>query len=87
LGASVNKVVYLITKDFLLLVAIAVVVASPLAYYFMKKWLQDFAYRVTISSMPFIIAGVAAFVIALITVGIIAQNAAKRNPVDSIKYE
>ena len=87
LGASVSGIVSLISKDFIKLVAIAFVIASPLAWYFMDKWLQDFAYRIHLTAWIFIIAGVAAAAIALITVGAQAIKAAVANPVKSLRTE
>ena len=87
LGSSVQGIVYLLSKDFLKLVIIALVVASPIAWYFMNRWLQDFAYRITISWWIFIIAGFAAVIIALITVSFQAIKAAVANPVKSLRTE
>ena len=87
LGASVSGIVFLFTKDFLKLVLIAVVIASPLAYFILNKWLEDFAYRVNISPLVFITAAVVTFLIALITVAFQAIKAANANPVKSLRYE
>lgn len=87
LGASVKNVVRLLTKDFLILVVVAFLIASPLAYFIMQIWLQDFPYRITIKWWIFIIAGVSALVITIITVSFHAIKAATSNPVKSIRTE
>lgn len=87
LGANTNSLIALLSKDFLKLVAIAIIFASPLAYYLMNKWLQDFAYRVDISWWIFIVAGALALFIALITVSFQAIKAAIANPVKSLRTE
>ena len=87
LGASVADVVAMLSKDFLLLVAIASIIAFPVAWWAMNKWLQDFEYRVHISVWVFVIAGVAALLIALITVSFQAIKAAIANPVKSLRTE
>ncbi|MDZ7898762.1 MAG: FtsX-like permease family protein [Arcicella sp.] len=85
LGASVNQIVQLLSKDFLKLVIISIIIASPIAYYFMQKWLQDFAYRIEISWWIFVMAGVVALLIALLTVSYQAIRAALANPVKSLR--
>lgn len=87
LGANVKGIVFLLSKDFLKLVLIALVIASPVAWYFMNKWLEDFAYRITISWWVFAMAGIAAILIALITVSFQAIKAAVANPVKSLRTE
>ncbi len=87
LGASVSSIVSLLSKDFLRLVMIAIVVASPIAWWFMNKWLQDFAYRVDIRWSVFAIAGIAALFIALFTISFQAIRAAIANPVKSLRTE
>ena len=87
LGASISGIVGLLSKDFVKLVLIALLIASPLAWYFMNNWLQDFAYRITISWWTFLIAGSIAVVIALITVSFQAVKAAIANPVKSLRTE
>jgi putative ABC transport system permease protein len=86
-GATNYNIVYLLTKDFIKVVLIANIVAWPLAYYLMNKWLQNFAYRIDIGWWVFVLAGGIAFVIALITVSIQSIKAATANPVESLKYE
>lgn len=87
LGASVPDIVTMISKDFAKLVLIAAIIAFPVAWYAMDKWLQDFAYRVNIGWWVFLVAGVIALFIALITVGIQAVKAAIANPVKSLRTE
>jgi len=87
LGASVSNVVSLLSKDFLFLVLIAAVVAFPLAWWAMNKWLQDFEYRISISAWVFVAAGLSALFIALITVSFQAIKAAIANPVKSLRTE
>jgi putative ABC transport system permease protein len=87
LGASVAHISLIISKDFLKLVVIAFVIATPVAYWVMDKWLQDFAYRINISWWIFIAAGMFAWVIALITVSFQAIKAAIANPIKSLRTE
>ena len=87
LGASVQGIVQMLSKDFMKLVAISFVIAAPMAWYFMHKWLQDFAYRITISWWIFVAAGLAALLIALVTVSFQAIRAAITNPVKSLRTE
>jgi putative ABC transport system permease protein len=87
LGANVPGIVALLSKDFLKLVFLSILIASPLAWYFMNNWLRDFAYRISISWWVFIAAGVIALLIALITVSIQSVKAAIANPVKSLRTE
>ncbi|MEH6304587.1 ABC transporter permease [Olivibacter sp. CPCC 100613] len=87
LGASVRGILQLLTKDFLRLVFVAIVIASPLAWWAMNKWLQDFAYRIEIQWWVFAIAGLAAIVIAILTVSFQAIKAALANPTKSLRSE
>jgi putative ABC transport system permease protein len=87
LGASVQGIVGLLSKDFLKLVLISFFIASPLAWYFMNDWLQDFAYRVTIGWWEFVLAGVVAVFIALVTVSFQSIKAAIANPVKNLRTE
>lgn len=87
LGASTPGIVALLTSDFLKLVLIAVVPAVPAAYYFMQRWLEDFAYRVELQWWMFAMAGLAATVIALLTVGAQSAKAALADPVKSLRSE
>jgi putative ABC transport system permease protein len=87
LGASVASIVSLLTKDFIVLVGIAIAIATPLAYWGIYKWLQDFAYRINIGWALFAISGCVAILIAMITVGVQALRAAVANPADSLRSE
>ncbi len=87
LGANVPGIVVLLSKDFAVLVAIAVLIATPLSWYFMNNWLNDFAYRINIEWWMFAVAGVIALLIALITVSIKSVKAAIANPVKSLRTE
>lgn len=87
LGASIASIVGMLSKDFVLLVVIALVIASPIAWYFMDRWLADFAYHIDISWWVFALAGVAAMGIALLTVGYQSVKAALMNPVESLRSE
>jgi putative ABC transport system permease protein len=87
LGASVTSIVTLLSTDFLKLVIIAIMIASPIAWWAMNKWLQDFAYRTNIGWWIFIIAGLGALIIALITISFQAIRAAVSNPVKSLRTE
>src|SRR5687767_13152395 len=87
LGANTKSLIALLSKDFLKLVVIAIILASPVAYYLMNKWLQDFAYKVDISWWIFIVAGALALLIALLTVSFQAIKAAIANPVKSLRTE
>lgn len=87
LGASVVSITTLLSLDFLKLVSVAIVVAVPVAYYFMAAWLQDFAYRVSIEWWVFAVTGIAVVLIALLTISYQAIRAALVNPVKSLKSE
>jgi putative ABC transport system permease protein len=87
LGASVNAVVVLLSKDFMIMVLIALAIASPLAYYLMSNWLQNFAFHIDIGWNVFAMAGIASLIIALLTVSFQAIKAALANPVESLRNE
>lgn len=87
LGASVSNVVSLLYGDFLRLVALANIIAWPAAYYAMCQWLDSFAYRIDIGIATFLLAGLAASLIPVLTVSYQATKAATTNPVDSLRYE
>jgi len=87
LGASVGTIVNLLSKEFLVLVAISFLVAAPVAWYFMDKWLKGFAYQISISWWVFAMAGILALFIALFTVSFQAIKAAIANPVKSLRTE
>jgi len=87
LGASEINVFVLLSKEFTKWVFLANIIAWPVAYYVMTKWLQNFAYRMNMGLWPFVLAAVLAFVIALMTVSYQSIRAAFTNPVDSLRYE
>jgi putative ABC transport system permease protein len=87
LGATVEGIVVLLSKDFIKLVVLALVIATPVAWYFMNKWLQDFAYRIDMPWWIFVVAGVIAILIAVITISSQAVRAAMTNPARSLRTE
>jgi putative ABC transport system permease protein len=87
LGASISGIVLLLSKEFTKLVIVSNLVAWPVAYWAMNRWLQDFAYRIHIGVGTFLLAGVLALVIALLTVSFQAVKAALANPVEALRYE
>ena len=87
LGASVGSIISLLSKDFLKLVGIAILIASPVAWFAMNKWLQDFAYRTNIGWQVFLLTSAIALCIALLTVSFQAIRAAIMNPVKSLRTE
>jgi putative ABC transport system permease protein len=87
LGASLKSLVGLVSKEFVRLVLVANLVAWPLAYFGMRRWLEGFAYRISIKPDLFLAAGVMAMTVALFTVAFHSVRAARTNPVDSLKYE
>jgi putative ABC transport system permease protein len=87
LGASVTVIVRLLSKDFIALVLIALLIASPIAWFFMNKWLLDYAYRINISWWIFAITGAVTVLIAFITISFQAIKAAIANPVTSLRSE
>jgi ABC-type antimicrobial peptide transport system permease subunit len=87
LGATAGNIVYLFSKEFIILISIAFLIATPLAWYFMNKWLQDYVYRINISWWLFAAGGLAAIIIALATISFQAIKAAIANPVKSLRTE
>ncbi|MGA8265360.1 MAG: FtsX-like permease family protein, partial [Ignavibacteriaceae bacterium] len=87
LGATVNNIIVIVSKQFIWLVLISNLIAIPIAYYLMTKWLQNFAYRTNIGVWVFILAGCVALVIALATISYQAIKAATANPVEALRYE
>jgi putative ABC transport system permease protein len=85
LGASPASIVALLSRDFLVLVVVGIVVASPLAWLYMHNWLQDFAYRITIGWSVFLLAGGAAIALAFLTIGWQSLRAAMADPIDSLR--
>jgi putative ABC transport system permease protein len=87
LGANVSGVVLMLSKDFIKLVFIAAVAAIPIAWFFMQKWLEDFAYRITIPIWVFVLSSAAAMIIAMATISLQVMKAAMANPVKSLRAE
>lgn len=86
-GASISEIIITISKPFLLWVLVANLIAWPVAYMIMNKWLQNFAYRTQIHFWIFLVAGIAALMISLLTVGLQAYAAAKSNPIKSLRTD
>jgi len=87
LGAGITDIVYLLNKEFMALVGIALLIASPIAFVGLHRWLQNFAYRTAISGWIFIIAGVIALVITSLTISLRVIRAALINPTDNLRSE
>ena len=87
LGASVSGIIQLVAKDFVKLVVVAILIATPIAWYLMNAWLQEFAYKINLSWFVFVIGGLAAVIIALITISFQSIKAAVANPVESLRSE
>jgi putative ABC transport system permease protein len=87
LGASLRSLVGLVSKEFMNLVLLSNIVAWPLAYFGMRRWLENFAYRIRIKPDLFVLSGIIAVAVALFTVAFHAVKAARSNPVDSLRYE
>jgi putative ABC transport system permease protein len=87
LGASVSKIILLVSKDFTKLVVVAFIVAAPVGYLIINRWLQNFAYRVEIDVWTFVLVGFMALIIALVVVSYHSIKAALTNPVNTLRYE
>ena len=87
LGASARNIIYLLSGEFTLLVIIAFVIAAPVAYYIMYKWLQNYTYRIPLGASVFVLAIISSIIIAWITVGHRAIKSAMANPVKSLRTE
>ncbi len=87
LDASISGIFYLLSKEFCKWVLLANIIAWPVAYFSMSKWLQNFAYRTNIEIWTFIFAMIVAFAVALVTVSYQSIKAALTNPVESLRYE
>jgi ABC-type antimicrobial peptide transport system permease subunit len=87
LGATAGSIVYLFSKEFIILIAVAFAIATPIAWYYMNQWLQDYVYRINISWWLFAAGGFAAIVIALATISFQAIRAALTNPIKSLRTE
>tara|TARA_R110002051_G_scaffold143507_5_gene216483 strand:+ start:39660 stop:42068 length:2409 start_codon:yes stop_codon:yes gene_type:complete len=86
-GAGVTSITYILTKDFLKLVLVAFFIASPIAWWAMSKWLQNYAYRIDLSIWHFVASGTLALIIAFLTIGTRTFRAARANPVKSLRTE
>ena len=87
LGASVSSIMISLCGEFVRLVVISTIIAWPLAYLAAHSWLDDFAYRIRLDPFVFLLTGLLALIIALITVSLQAARAARANPVDALQYE
>jgi putative ABC transport system permease protein len=87
LGASVGGIVFILSKEYIKWIALANVFAWPLAYYFMHRWLEGFAYHLNLNILAFIFSGMLALIVALLTVSLQTFKAATANPADSLRYE
>ena len=87
LGASVSSITLLLTKDFIILVLIAFLIASPIAWWFSKQWLENYANRIDLGLWFFLVAGLLAIAIAMLTVGSRTLKAAMQNPAKSLRTE
>src|SRR5690349_9166559 len=87
LGAAVTRIMLLVSKQFIVLIAIAFVIAIPIGYFFIYKWLENFAYRISIGWWMFALAGALVITIALITMSLQSIKAAIANPVKSLRTE
>jgi len=86
-GAKINELLMMLNKEFIIWVAIAFIIATPIAYYIMSKWLESFAYKTPLSWWVFALAGLISLFIALLAVSGLTYRAARRNPVDALRYE
>jgi ABC-type antimicrobial peptide transport system permease subunit len=84
-GASADNIVYLFSKEFIILIGIAFAISTPITFYFMSNWLQNYIYRINISWWLFAAGGFVSIVIAIVTIGLQAIKAALANPVNSLR--
>ncbi len=87
LGASTQTIIYLLSKETIILVIVSSLIAYPVAYYYMDKWLQNFVYRMNINWLVFVLTTFLVILIALLTVSFQAIKAARRNPIEALRYE
>ena len=86
-GAKTREVISLLNKDFIRWIVIAFIIAAPVAWYIMHKWLENFAYKTVLNWWTILLAGIFALAIALLTVSWQSWRAATRNPVEALRYE
>jgi putative ABC transport system permease protein len=86
-GAKSIEIFFLLSREYIIWVSISIIIACPIAWYVMHKWLQNFAYRINMSWWVFALAGVVALIIALLTVSWQSYRAASKNPVEALRYE
>ena len=86
-GAKVSEILIMLNKGFIKWVALAYVIACPIAWYIMNRWLENFVYKTTLSWWIFALAGVLAFAVAMLTVSWQSWRAARRNPIEALRYE
>ena len=87
LGASFGGLFIQLTKDYLILILISMVIAIPIAYFFIQKWLEEFEFKITVMPQHFLLAIIITFVMSMLTVSYLAIKSARSNPVDSLRYE
>jgi putative ABC transport system permease protein len=87
LGATVGEITVILSKQFTKWVIFSNILAWPVAYYLLSRWLENFAYRMSLGPMPFLVSGATALSIAVLTVSFQAIKAALANPVESLRYE
>ena len=87
LGASVSSIIRIMSKEFVILVTVANIIAWPVAYYYMKNWLKNFAYKTNVDPFIFVYSGIIALLLTLLTISFQSLKAAMTNPVDSIRIE
>jgi putative ABC transport system permease protein len=86
-GAKATEIFYLLSGEYIIWVMISIIIACPIAWYAMNKWLQNFAYRIDLTWVVFALAGIFALLIALLTVSFQSYKAASKNPVEALRYE
>jgi putative ABC transport system permease protein len=87
LGSSDRGIIYLLSTEYLKLIALSIALATPLVWWGMTQWVQTFPYRIEISPMVFLVAGLIVLAVALLTISYQTMKAARTNPVDSLRYE
>jgi putative ABC transport system permease protein len=87
LGATEGQITYLLSKNFTFLVIVSFVIASPVTYWLLSRWLESFAFRIEINPLYFILGGVVALLIALATISFHTIRSARANPVKALRYE